>query len=382
MFLQFLLPIAHVSIVSSLPEQTTTTTSSNKYYDRLVESLPNQWGKCVAITGTTSGLGYWTAVATAKRGPSCLLMLNRASNRSEHAENEVKKYAKPGTVVVTITCDLQSLASVREAAAKVNQIVAPYGGLDVLALNAGVMNQPDRRTPDGFDATMQTNHLSHFLLVKLLMPSLELAAKMRNEVRIVSHSSMARGTSAWTAGGRPMETKYFLKSEAGSLGGDGEPARTERYHQSKLANVAFAMAMHFKFAANPTTFANFKALSAAPGWSDTNLHFPAALDHEWLKHLFALSAPDGSCSLLSSMFLPSAKSGDFYEPRGLVNGPPIKVISEGAPLYLGALRSVARWVSGIRDAQVCASETRELLWSATEEGLGEKFIIGDDLVLV
>ena len=63
-----------------------------------------------------------------------------------------------------------------------------YGGLDVLVNNAGVMMQPDHRTTDCFDVQMQTNHLSHFLLTKMLMPSLEMAAFSRGEARVVQHT--------------------------------------------------------------------------------------------------------------------------------------------------------------------------------------------------
>jgi len=78
--------------------------------------------------------------------------------------------------------------------------------------NAGVMALPDARTKDGYDIQMQTNHLSSFLLTQGLMPLLELAASRTGEARIVNHSSGA-------ARGRPLERKYFEKSEPDSLGG-------------------------------------------------------------------------------------------------------------------------------------------------------------------
>merc|ERR1712136_297759 len=79
-------------------------------------------------------------------------------------------------------------------AAEVGRIAASYGGLDVIACNAGVMAVPDTRTGDGFETQMQTNHLSHFLLVDLLLPSLEAAATSRGESRVV--------TFLWSSQGR------------------------------------------------------------------------------------------------------------------------------------------------------------------------------------
>eukprot|EP00747_Dinoflagellata_sp_TGD_P057768 gnl/TRDRNA2_/TRDRNA2_150806_c0_seq1.p1 gnl/TRDRNA2_/TRDRNA2_150806_c0~~gnl/TRDRNA2_/TRDRNA2_150806_c0_seq1.p1 ORF type:complete len:330 (+),score=58.73 gnl/TRDRNA2_/TRDRNA2_150806_c0_seq1:3-992(+) len=236
-----------------------------KYYNDVVESLPSLQGKCVLITGTTSGLGYWAAVATANRGASCLIMLNRDSERAKESEREIRKQAAPGAVVRTVTCDLQQISSVYEAAAQVNQIVKSWGGLDVVALNAGVVGKPDVRTADGFDIVMQTNHLSHFLLAQLLMPALSLAAAAGKEVRIVTHTSMARGKSSLTFGGAALNASYYMKAAPGSLGGDTPDADRERYHQSKFANLAFAMALHAKFKSLPQ-YSNFKALSAAPGW--------------------------------------------------------------------------------------------------------------------
>lgn len=343
------------------------STDGTKIFDGLLEQIPSQRGKCVAITGTSSGLGYWAAIATAKKGASCVIMLNRNSSKLAKALDDVKQEAAPGVSIFSVLFDLQDLSTVRDASAQVNEIAQKFGGIDVLALNAGIMAQPDVRTVDGFDVTMQTNHLSHFLLTKMLMPSLLAAASSRGEVRIVTQSSLARG-------GDPANMQYYLKSPAGSLGGDSRYGM-ERYHQSKLANIVFSMALHSKFAA-AQSFSNFKSLSAAPGMSATDIHVPlpkALVD--WFEDHVIMSAADGSCSLLTAMYAPSAKSGDFYEPKWLVSGPPVKVIAEGNPAWLASLpRSLLR----VHDKASCTREVGEVVWSASETGLGEKFIIEDE----
>jgi NAD(P)-dependent dehydrogenase (short-subunit alcohol dehydrogenase family) len=330
-------------------------------YNDFVATLPNL-GRlgCVAITGTTSGTGFWTAVAAVKLRIPCLLLLNRESKRSVSAEAKIKAQAAANCTIKTVHLDLKSLEAVPEAASAATRIAAEFGGISVLALNAGITMQPDARTGDGFDSTMQVNHISHFVLTKLLMPSLERAANAHGEARIVTHSSMTRWMSmpskADFRGGRissPPKRQHFLKSEPGTLGGDEHSARWERYHQSKLANVAFTMALHDKL---PETM---KALSCAPGVSATGM-----------AESSAQSAADGSCPLLAAMFAPDANSGDMYEPEGVLGGYlpgpstsgwPMKVIEAGIPMW------------EIKDGVACNEESKRHVWSWTEEGLGEKW---------
>ncbi|MEO1339395.1 MAG: SDR family NAD(P)-dependent oxidoreductase, partial [Myxococcota bacterium] len=152
-------------------------------------------GKVVAITGTTSGTGYFCARELAKLGAEVLL-LNRDSERSQKALQSLKEEVPSGKFVA-VTCDLQDFDSVRAAA---QQIKDKYPTVDVLCNNAGVMALPDQATKDGYDVQIQTNCISHFLLTKELFPNI----KASKDGRVVNHSSMARL-------GAPLEAKYFEK---------------------------------------------------------------------------------------------------------------------------------------------------------------------------
>lgn len=84
---------------------------------------------------------------------------------------------------------------------------------------------PDKACSDGYDVQMKTNHLSHFLLTRELLPALKAAAARTGEARVVNHSSAARKVP-----GTKLSEKYLTKN-GGNLGGDGLGARYERYAQ-------------------------------------------------------------------------------------------------------------------------------------------------------
>ena len=217
-------------------------TMQSVHFPEFRAALPSMAGKTVVITGTTSGTGQVAAKTMASLGAK-VLVLNRASDRSAASFSELTA-AFPDADLHNVECDLQSFVSVKAASGRVTDLCPE--GVHVLCNNAGVMALPDTATGDGYDVQMQTNHLSHFLLSKELMPLLEKAAESDGDARIVQHSSTAR-----LAPSKVLQAKY-LEKNGGHLGGDGSKLqnmlfrgpRWLRYNQTKLANAAFTAALH------------------------------------------------------------------------------------------------------------------------------------------
>jgi len=232
------------------------------HYPAYVDNLPSMVGKTVAIIGCSRGLGFVTARTCAAKGAR-VMMLNRESPRAREALAEVAAVAT-GLPPEHVVCDLLDLSSVRTAA----EIIRGSETLDVICLNggttqrllfdfeerhlasvcdgvgrrrarlrrdtphrAGIMFAADLPSQDGFDQTMATNLLSHFLLTSLLMPLLETTAAARGDSRVVSMSS---GSGFY---GAPFDAKYYEPGSGGNLG--GEEGAGDRYHQSKLGQFLF-----------------------------------------------------------------------------------------------------------------------------------------------
>jgi protochlorophyllide reductase len=82
---------------------------------------------------------------------------------------------------VAVELQLASFQSVKDFATALKATL-PRGKLDRLVCNAAVYLPTDpipRWTDDGYEMSLQVNHLGHFLLSHLLLPSLEKAQKAR-----------------------------------------------------------------------------------------------------------------------------------------------------------------------------------------------------------
>src|SRR3954467_13761889 len=146
------------------------------------DDIPSQKGRVAVVTGTNSGLGFVTARELARAGAT-VVMTSRDPVRGADAEQRLRA-AVPGADVHLESLDLASQASIRAFAGRVT---AAYGGVDLLVNNAGVMAIPRATTADGFEMQFGTNHLGHFALTGLLLPTMV----ERPGSRVVSVSSTA-----------------------------------------------------------------------------------------------------------------------------------------------------------------------------------------------
>ncbi|MBK3577124.1 SDR family NAD(P)-dependent oxidoreductase [Streptomyces sp. MBT65] len=121
--------------------------------------LPDLTGRTVVITGAGRGLGLITARELARVGARVVLGV-RDTDKARHAVADL-----PGAFEVR-PLDVSDLTSVRAFAD------AWSGDLDILINNAGVMDIPAARTPDGLDVQTATNHTGPFLLTTLLLDHL------------------------------------------------------------------------------------------------------------------------------------------------------------------------------------------------------------------
>jgi NAD(P)-dependent dehydrogenase (short-subunit alcohol dehydrogenase family) len=262
-----------------------------------VADIPDLHGKTAAVTGASTGLGLETARMLAARGAAVILAC-RNTDKAQAAAAWIRQTA-PGAQVRTIRLDLASLTSVRDAAA---QLHAECPRLDLLINNAGGIHPTYRRTGDGFETTLATNHLGPFAFTGLVLDLLLAAPGSR--IVAVSSVGHRRGTISFDDLNFEHGYRY-----------------PQAYFQSKLANLMFTYELQRRLAsAGSATI----ALAAHPGNARTQLgrDMPALVRVMMSPRLrpltFWLVQPvaAGALPIARAATDPRARGGEYYGPDG------------------------------------------------------------------
>lgn len=271
--------------------------------------IPDQTGRVAVVTGANGGLGEVTARELARKGAHVVIAA-RNLGKAEAAVERMRE-AVPDASLEVRSLDLSSLASVR---AFVDEL--EMRTIDLLVNNAGVMAIPYRKSADGFEMQIGTNHLGHFALTGLLLDRLMRAPA----ARIVNVASNAHRM-------RQMDFAD-LRSDIGY-------ARWDAYARAKMANLLFTYELQRRLerAALPVV-----AVAAHPGYSATDLMHvaPRESGNRLLggvmslgSALVAQSAEMGALPQLFAATDPNVVGGDYIGPGGLfeLRGYPKKVAS-------------------------------------------------------
>ena len=221
-------------------------------------------GRTALVTGCNSGLGLETMRVLAMRGAH-VIGAARTQEKAEDACASVEGRTTP------LAIELTDLPGIVAAADEVAAMDTP---LDMLILNAGIMQLPELQLVHGVERQFAVNHVGHFLLTMRLLEQVVAA----DAGRVVVVSS---GAHRWAPEGIRFDT----------LDGSQDYDPREAYGVSKTANGLFSRELTRRLAGTGAT-----SNSLHPGVIPTNLarHLP---DRDYdMSNPFFKTIPEGSAT--------------------------------------------------------------------------------------
>lgn len=259
-------------------------------------------GRVYIVTGANSGSGLATTAQLVRQGATVVAACRRVAAGTAATQDLA---SERGSVEV-MELDLNSLDSVRRF---VKAFKEAHGELHGLVNNAGVMNTPKGRTPDGFETQLGVNYLGHFLLTELLLETLKASAPSR----VVCVSSVGHAGLQNRPATIELDDLNFDKRPY-----DGVAA----YNQSKLAIVIYV-----RHLAKRLEGSGVSAFSTHPGWIRSNLvkhTVPTWVQNVVMRPFSGLlgmmSAEDGAQTQLHCLLDDDAPnhSGEYYSQNSIL----------------------------------------------------------------
>lgn len=203
----------------------------------------------VVITGASSGVGLQAAKALAKKGWYVVM----ACRNLEKTEKAAQAVGIPADTYTIIPLDLASLESVHQF---VKTFRESGKSLDALVCNAAVylpLEKEPQRSADGYELSVATNHLGHFLLCNLMLEDLKHSAT--SEPRLIILGTVTANPKE--LGGKiPIPAPPDLGNMQGLEAGfkapiamiDGKKFKSGKaYKDSKLCNVLTMRELHRRY---------------------------------------------------------------------------------------------------------------------------------------
>lgn len=205
--------------------------------------------KVCVITGASSGLGLYAAKALADKGWFVVM----ACRDWAKAESAAKRMGIDDASFAIMHLDLAATSSVRAFVDAYQRAGLPA---DALVCNAAIylpLAKEPTATPDGFEMSVGTNHLGHFLLANLMLPTVQ----QSEHKRVVILGSVT-GNANTVAGKVPpmadlgdlagMRAGFDASASEAQVMIDGkEFDGAKAYKDSKVCNMLTMREMHNRF---------------------------------------------------------------------------------------------------------------------------------------
>ena len=192
--------------------------------------------KRILITGASGGIGLATAVHFINLGASSVIITARNNAKGDAARKAIEAQTSTAGkgIVKVMELDMSTLASTKEFA---DRVKAEVERIDVVLLNAGLLNKAFQPGAEGFEETIQVNVLSTALLGLLLLPWIKEAGGGRAHLGFVTsgtHRDVA--IDEWP---REDVLGYLSKKENWPKGGMyGSSKLLEQYVVNEIAKLA------------------------------------------------------------------------------------------------------------------------------------------------
>jgi NAD(P)-dependent dehydrogenase (short-subunit alcohol dehydrogenase family) len=236
--------------------------------------------KIVIITGASDGIGKAAANELTQHGAEVVIIGRSAEKTKAVAEELHAAY---------YVADFSILAEVKQLGAK---LLEKYPRIDVLINNAGGIFGHRELTVDGYEKTMQVNHLSHFLLTQMLLDTL-----IKSRAIIINTSSVAH--------------QIFSKFDINDVNMENSYSANSAYGNAKLENILFTKELDRRYRDKGISAVAFHPGNVATNFASTSNGFLRFMYQTPLKYFAGLISSDKGAETM--VWLATSKPGKDWE---------------------------------------------------------------------
>ncbi|WP_413452885.1 SDR family NAD(P)-dependent oxidoreductase [Georgenia phoenicis] len=242
--------------------------------------------KTIVLTGASDGIGAAAARELTSRGHT-VVVVGRSAEKTRAVAEEIG--------ADHFLADFAELAQVRSLA---SALVDAYPRIDVLVNNAGGIFGDRTRTVDGFEKTLQVNHLAPFLLTTLLLDTLT-------------------GSGASVVNTASVAARAFARIDLDDLGNEARYSARKAYGDAKLASILFTRELHRRYSPRGLSAVAFHPGVVRTNFASDTTSLMRVVYRTPLRHLAGLIGPEKGARPLVELAegTPGRDwvSGEYYE---------------------------------------------------------------------